>query len=63
MKNLKIYIICMYTHRTRMVVPLPSPTLTTLNRSGPIAFFTIDNRILYSSDSDGGGGGGFPEPS
>jgi len=42
-----------------MVLPLPSPTLTTLNRSGRIAFFAIDNRILYSSDSDSVGG--FPE--
>jgi len=39
-----------------MVLPSPSPTVTTLNRSGRIAFFAIDNRILYSSDSDSVGG-------
>lgn len=39
-----------------MVVPSSSPTVTALNRSGWIAFFAIDNRILYSSDSDSVGG-------
>lgn len=39
-----------------VLIPSPSPTVTTLNRSGRIAFFAIDNRILYSSDSDSVGG-------
>lgn len=39
-----------------VLIPSPSPTLTTLNRSGRIAFFAIDNRILYSSDSNSVGG-------